>query len=252
MGKLSKQANLEELHKIDLEMLKLIDEICDKEQISYFMQGGTLLGAVRDKGFIPWDDDADIMMYREEFDRFERCAPPYLKQAGFYLNDTDRVPKVCRMEEPDARVDIFIIDYLPNSLLKKKYKLFMLKLLQGMAKTDVDLSAYSLKGKLLVGVTGTLGKLFSEKKLLSFYKKMSVYGSCEASQKCFWSNDLYRFIHYEFDRDYWKDTQRMQFEDAMLFAPKNWDMYLKINYGDNYLTPAKENYYVSVPQVNLK
>lgn len=252
MGKISCQENLEKLHKIDLAMLKLIDEICDKEQISYFMQGGTLLGAVRSRGFIPWDDDADIMMYREEFDRFERCASPYLEPAGFYLNYTDRVPKVCMKEETGARVDIFIIDYLPDSTFKKKYKLFMLKLLQGMAKSDVDLSTYSFKGKLLVGVTGTLGKLFSDKKLLAFYKKMSVYGSEEKSRKCFWSNDLYRFIHYEFDRDYWRETERMPFEDAMLLAPKNWDMYLKINYGDSYLTPAKDNYYVSIPQVNLQ
>lgn len=252
MGKPLKHENLEELHKIDLQMLKVIDEICETEQIRYFIQGGTLLGAVRDKGFIPWDDDADVMMYREEFDRFEACAAPYLEKAGFYLNYTDRVPKICRTDIPEARVDIFIIDYLPNRTLPKKYKIFMLKFLQGMAKEDVDLSAYSLKGKILVGITSTIGKLFSEKKRLAMYKKMSIYGSGPDSKKCFWSNDLYRFIHYEFDRDYFRETEKVPFEDMQLSAPKNWDMYLKINFGDSYMTPARENYYVSVPQVDLK
>ncbi len=251
MGKLSEQSNLEELHKIDLSMLKVIDEICRTEKISYFIQGGTLLGAVRNQGFIPWDDDADVMMYREDFQKFEMCAASYLERVGYYLNYSDRVPKICLKTEPDARVDIFIIDYLPDHKLKKKYKIFMLKFLQGMAKENVDLSAYSLKGKILVGVTSTIGRFFSEKKRLEMYKKMSIYGNDKAASKCFWSNDLYRFIHYEFSRDYWRETEDISFEDTILCAPKNKDIYLKINYGDNYMTPAKENYYVSVPQVNL-
>ena len=112
MGSLADSSDLKAVHEIVLRMLKIIDEICEKENISYFMQGGTLLGAIREKGFIPWDDDADVMMHREDFDKFEQCCKEPLEAAGFYFNYTDRVPKVCMREKPEVRVDIFIIDLL--------------------------------------------------------------------------------------------------------------------------------------------
>ena len=63
-----------DVHVVLLEMLKDIDALCRKHNIPYFLNGGTALGAVRHKGFIPWDDDADISMMREDFDRFREVV----------------------------------------------------------------------------------------------------------------------------------------------------------------------------------
>lgn len=63
------QKNLRKLQLAELNIIKLFMEICRKENLRYFMIGGTMLGAIRHKGFIPWDDDVDIGMPREDYDR---------------------------------------------------------------------------------------------------------------------------------------------------------------------------------------
>ena len=65
-----KKLTLDEVKKIQLEILAYIDSFCKKNNISYFIKYGTLLGAVRHKGFIPWDDDIDISMDREHYNMF--------------------------------------------------------------------------------------------------------------------------------------------------------------------------------------
>ena len=123
---------LEELHQIELDMLKEIDRICRRENIQYYLAGGTLLGAVRHKGFIPWDDDIDIAMARDEYERFLKVMKkerhPYLKifamefdkeyQYTFakVVDTRTRLIEEIGKDLPDMGVfiDIFPIDGLGN------------------------------------------------------------------------------------------------------------------------------------------
>jgi len=61
--------DIEEIQKVDLEILRFFDNVCRENNLTYFLSGGTLLGAIRHKGFIPWDDDVDLVMPRKDFEK---------------------------------------------------------------------------------------------------------------------------------------------------------------------------------------
>ena len=67
--------DLTRVHQVNLQMLKEIDRICRKHRLNYVLDAGTLIGAVRHRGFVPWDDDADVAMTRKNFDAFLKVAP---------------------------------------------------------------------------------------------------------------------------------------------------------------------------------
>ena len=67
---MKKNISVEELKMLQLKILDSIDDFCKKNEIQYFLFSGTLIGAVRHKGYIPWDDDVDICMKRKDYDRF--------------------------------------------------------------------------------------------------------------------------------------------------------------------------------------
>jgi len=71
---------------ITLRILKIVDQVCEKHNLDYWIEGGTLLGAVRNGGFIPWDDDLDIAMPREDYEKFLEIAPKELPEDLFIQN----------------------------------------------------------------------------------------------------------------------------------------------------------------------
>ena len=79
-----KTLNMEEIHEVALGILKKIDEITAKLDLQYFLAYGTLIGAVRDHGFIPWDDDVDIMMFRKDYDIFAEYCISHEKEISPY------------------------------------------------------------------------------------------------------------------------------------------------------------------------
>lgn len=83
---------LRQLQMIELEILLEVDRICKKHDIKYSLAAGTLLGAVRHKGFIPWDDDLDLIMLRKEYDRFCKVCEEELDNNKFYLQTHQNTP----------------------------------------------------------------------------------------------------------------------------------------------------------------
>lgn len=132
---------LRKLQMVELEMLIEIDRICRKNNIQYSLDGGTLLGAIRHHGFIPWDDDADVIMLRSEYEKFAEACKRELDSDKFFLQDFSTDPEyrwgysklrrngtVFLREGQEhikcnqsAFVDIFLCDNVPDFILAKKW-----------------------------------------------------------------------------------------------------------------------------------
>ena len=130
------------LQLADLEMLKCVADICEKNGITYFLSAGTFLGAVRHKGFIPWDDDVDIRLPRPEYERLARVLrrelpAPY--ELSFYPYDRTSNRHYMRVIDPRMRVfylehnrevgawmDIFPLDGMPKPGIRNKIRQYRL------------------------------------------------------------------------------------------------------------------------------
>ncbi len=135
------------LKMIELDILKAFLKICEENQLQYFLAGGTLLGAVRHKGFIPWDDDIDVVMPRADYDRFLEIGQNLLPTEYFLQTRQTDVNFPCNFAKiRDNRttfvekslkntsinhgvyIDVFPMDYFPGSRIKQCWKLFWWKL----------------------------------------------------------------------------------------------------------------------------
>ena len=140
-----KSFDLTKVHEVNLKLLKEIDRICRKYKIKYALDSGTLLGAVRHGGFIPWDDDVDVMFTRKNYEMFAKVVRRELPEdmsfvepneyhggKAFYdfisrvtYNKSQKFEDSGKMEFYDDKisrlnVDLFIVDGLPEGKLAKK------------------------------------------------------------------------------------------------------------------------------------
>lgn len=239
------QAQVKEKQKKLLAIVKEVHSFCVKYNINYSLCGGSLLGAIRHKGFIPWDDDMDIALERKEYEKF---VEHFYKQSNLEIVQDIWVPRIVNKDDfsdNKAFVDIFIFDNVPDNAFFAKMKVFCLKILQGMLKYNIDYSRYGLKEKLLVAGTKIIGKVFSFNFKCHMYSIVSQWGNKHGTVALNTYNDLYKLLEIRYPKDIIKQYHKTKFEDTELYIMNGYNEYLTLQYGDYMTLPPEENRYPS-------
>jgi len=232
-----KKLSLEEIHEELLCQLRDIVAICDRHGIEYNMMCGSLLGAVRHKGFIPWDDDIDLLITRENFEKLRKIYPEECDKRFelTYLNTW--TPRVMNRdpEKAAAFTDFFILDSVPPAGWKRKVWYLKLHILQGMMKKNVDYSRFNLKNKIMLFGTHILGLPFSTEWKARMYEKISTQNP--PSDEVCMSNGAFGLGQHIWNPEQFKEKITVKFEDVDVLIPAKYDEVLTVLFGPDYMTP---------------
>ena len=245
---------IRQMQLVELEMLKEVDRICRYNNISYEVDGGTLLGAVRNGGFIPWDDDVDVRMLREDYDRFCEICNTQLNTKKYFLQTYktdsgyrwgyarvlkrgtffDREHQEMLTMKRGIFIDIFPCDGMPE---------------KGLSKKIFNLRCF-LARKILYSVVGARYEENIWKRVL--YKLLSVVPAYVAHREFERLTDLYRGKETKlvrtlgwngpeenigFKRQWMTESMDMIFEDMKVRVPVDYDGHLTHMFGKDYMTP---------------
>ena len=247
-----------------LKLLKYFHSICVKHNIKYTLEAGTLLGAVRDQGFIPWDDDADVSLTRNEYDKllYVLRNETHPEDIGVYFPEDkkefydftvrifDKSKKIRTDETTNshydalysyATLDIFVMDNIPKSNIKKKLYIALQKLTYGLAMSKrhrITIKKYSPFEKLAISIFSSIGKLFSLKTICELHDKYSKMYKNKNTGLLYCTTWSPTFSAYTYDSNYYDKVHLTKFEDTELYIIDAYDEVLTIGYGD-WKTPIK-------------
>lgn len=255
------QICLEEIKKIELDILSYVDNVCKENGLRYFLCGGTLLGAIRHKGFIPWDDDIDIIMPRPDYDKLleiikSNTESKYkllsIDQKDYYYNFSKIVDSETELHENAFQdienlgvyIDIFPLEGMPldEKLCKKHFK--------KIDKVRKRINSFAIpKPKI-------------RKNLFEYFKSIYYYTANKKASLTEFQNkylNLVRQYDYNnstivyatggaygmrdiFSKELFLEVINVEFEGHYFYAPKEYDRYLKGLYGN----------YMELPPINKR
>lgn len=253
---------IKRVHKVQLEMALEVKRICQENNIKYFIIAGTLLGAVRHKGFIPWDDDLDIGMLREEYEKFIDVAKKELKEEYFLQTwDADSsfalpIAKLRRrgtkfIEQNSSSVnlnngiyiDIFPFDNVPYSTLCKRlqnmttYILKRIILIKQGYELWEEQEVFKRQIYKFLNIISKPLTLNMTKKLL--HKEMLRYNS-HKTEFVLTFGGAYGYSKESIRREWIENLGTIDFDGYEFSCPNDYNKYLEYLYGD-YMTPPPED-----------
>lgn len=255
------QGKLKTIQNILLGYLLEADRICKKHNIKYFLAGGTLLGAIRHGGFIPWDDDADIMMLREDYEKFLKVVKKEIPSNLFLQNyETDklshnaftklRINNTMFATKATAKqldmhngifFDILAHDQTANSKIGQKIHLYLTILARSLVFNKWTKRKISNGNKVQSAIANMLKKMFPISVHEFFQNKMLTLFKNKKNAKYLYDGMGRNIYKGEFPKEWLNESIEWEFEGHMLPVPKEYDKYLTYLYGDyKSLVPASK------------
>lgn len=247
--------SIEELKKLQFDILCFVDDFCRKNEIHYWIDCGTLLGAVRHKGYIPWDDDIDIGMLREDYEKFIMLFPGssdryILKSAE--LNEDYFIPfgKVIDdntiLYEPDKNgyklavyIDVFVYDNAPDDekILSKMFDRRDLLRRLNHAQTGYHRKTPMIFKEIAYHIGKTILKVFPR----GYFNKKSIELCKQYNNKI--TKRIGNFTsetRMTGEKSIFENFVEIEFEGRLFKAPSGYDKWLHAFYGDYMKLPPKE------------
>ncbi len=251
---------LRKIQLTQLEIMKVVDEICKKENIRYYLCAGTMLGGVRHQGFIPWDDDLDIMMPREDYRKLmeilkEKLPEEYWLQtyetdinywqAFAKIRKKDTIYKEKGMEKiSDEKcgiwIDIFPLDYAKKrGTIGLKIRRLLTKTISFSLRQREFGLKYSVFSRRYIPLLLFLG-IIPKKQVKRLQEKIMEGGKNKSRKYLVNLASTYEIDKETYPKEWFENEEEIEFEDTRLSIPKDYDKYLKQLYGNYMKLPPVE------------
>ncbi|MCM1387198.1 MAG: LicD family protein [Bacillus sp. (in: Bacteria)] len=242
---------------VAINLLEQLDIVCKKYDIPYYVYYGTLLGAVRHKGFIPWDDDIDVVMFRQDYEKFQEIAPKEFKAPYFFQNSYNDQMLWFFSKIRDSRttaiefsvknfnqgmfIDIFPLDDVPDGVHEEFSTVLEVQ-------RDIKRTIYNPKQLLLdyeqgkqftldIDILLDLIKMDRSQRLKEF-ETLSLSYAGQSENVNYILDELSGEGGKSVKREWFQETVYLPFEHIKVPAPAEYDKILTQCYGD-YMTPVK-------------
>ncbi|MCR5762007.1 MAG: LicD family protein [Treponema sp.] len=248
---------LRKLQLAELQLLKEIDRICSKLDIKYNIIAGTMLGAIRHKGFIPWDDDADVAMLRPEYERFRIACETELDKNKFYFQDQRntvgyrwgygklRLKNTLFLREHQESMpyeqgiflDVFPMDNIPDNYFLRTLHNFHCYCIRKIFWSEIGKKAD--KNFIKRVVYFFLSKI-PEKTIKNYYWRFIKRGNKKETENVRMLMFPSPTKDYGYSREWYEDRALYDFEGLRFPGAKDYDAYLIRCYGDYMKLPPVE------------
>ena len=239
-----------------LEVMKFIDKLCRENGVTYYIMGGTALGAVRHGGFIPWDDDLDIFMTPNQYAKFKavfssaadsrfvlqewKTTPDFLEYAKVRMNGTTFIEHNFRTRKDlhqGIYVDIMILHKVPDNLFLQILVYFESKFVTLYGLSQRNWRPKSLAQSMALNALKILPSQWLDRR---FYRRIYRYDDMLDGYKyCYWITPA-KFKSGLFDASFFSEPIDISFEDTVLIGSKRIKQYLAYRYGDYMKLPSEE------------
>lgn len=246
-----------QLKKLQAELVDLLvefDRICNKHDIPYFLYGGTLLGAIRHKGFIPWDDDIDVAMFRDDYNKFKSIVAKELNKKKYFFQSqqTDkfynwvfarlrknntvykRVGQEHLKYHDGIFIDIFPLDDISENKLKQNFTLYICKLCKKALWAPIGIRY----GKNLIHRSVfKMMNLIPRRILIKIYEYVAIKFNKDETTLIA-SHNAFSIV---LKKEWYKNSVEVEFEGLKFNSPVQYHQFLEARYGDYMELPPKED-----------